>query len=120
MEGVLPKVRCQIIADFNRKNAAERKTFTVRHFKKMEYKKNRHLSCDAIDGYRKVSRADKKPRMLTAVEELLTAVEELKVKSSINNKNSVSIPNLFAFDSSAYLRSLGDSHFLFWAFFALC
>ena len=113
MEGVLPKVRCQIIADFNRKNAAERKTFTVRHFKKMEYKKNRHLSCDAIDGYRKVSHADKKPRMLTAV-------EELKVKSSINNKNSVSIPNLFTFDSSAYLRSLGGSHFLFWAFFALC
>ena len=113
MEGVLPKVRCQIIADFNRKNAAEWKTFTVRHFKKMEYKKNRHLSCDAIDGYRKVSRADKKPRMLTEV-------EELKVKLSINNKNSVSISNLFAFDSSAYLRSLGDSHFLFWAFFALC
>ena len=71
------------------------------------------LTCNAIDGCRKVSHADKKPRMLTAV-------EELKVKSSINNKNSVSIPNLFTFDSSAYLRSLGGSHFLFWAFFALC
>ena len=75
--------------------------------------KNRHLSCNAKDGCRKVSHADKKPRMLTAV-------EELKVKSSINNKNSVSIPNLFAFDSSAHLRSLGDSHFFVWAFFALC
>ena len=39
MEGVLPKVRGQIIADFNGKNAAEWKMFTVRHFKKMEYKK---------------------------------------------------------------------------------
>ena len=35
MEGVLPKVRCQIIADFNGKNAAKWKTFTVHHFKKM-------------------------------------------------------------------------------------
>ena len=111
MEGVLPKVRCQIIADFNGKNAAEWKMFTIHHFKKMEYKKIA-IYC-VIDGYRKVSRADKKPRMLTAV-------EELKEKSSINNKNSVSISNLFAFDSSAYLRSLGGSHFLFWAFFPLC
>ena len=39
MEGVLPKVRCQIIADFNGKNAAKWKMFTVRHFKKMECKK---------------------------------------------------------------------------------
>ena len=39
MEGILPKVRCQIIADFNEKNAAKWKTFTVRHFKKMECKK---------------------------------------------------------------------------------
>ena len=101
MEGVLPKVRCQIIADFNGKNAAKWKTFTVHHFKKMECKKNRHLACNAMDGCRKVSHADKKPCMLTAV-------EELKMKLSINNKNSVSIPNLFAFDSSAYLRSLGD------------
>ena len=53
--------------------------------------KNRHLSCNAIDGCRKVSHADKKPCMLTAV-------EELKVKSSINNKKSVSIQNLLTFN----------------------
>ena len=41
MEGVLPKVRCQIIADFNGKNAAKWKMSTVRHFKKMECKKTR-------------------------------------------------------------------------------
>ena len=68
--------------------------------------KNRHLSYNAIDGCRKVSHADEKPRMLTAV-------EELNVTSSINNEYSVSIPNLFAFDSSAYLRSFGHfSHYV--------
>ena len=40
MEGVLPKVRCQIIADFYGKNVAKWKTFTICHFKKIECKKN--------------------------------------------------------------------------------
>ena len=40
MEGVLPKVKCQIIADFYGKNVPKWKTFTVCHFKKMECKKN--------------------------------------------------------------------------------
>ena len=39
MEGVLPKVRCQIIADFNGKDAAKWKMFTVCHLSKMECKK---------------------------------------------------------------------------------
>ena len=39
MEGVLPKVRCQIIADFYGKNVAKWKTFTIRHYKKIECKK---------------------------------------------------------------------------------
>ena len=39
MEGVLPKVRCQIIADFYGKNVTKSKTFTIGHFKKMECKK---------------------------------------------------------------------------------
>ena len=38
MEGVLPKVRCQIIADFYGKNVAKWKMFTIRHFKKIECK----------------------------------------------------------------------------------
>ena len=40
MKGVLPKVRCQIIADFYRKNVTKLKAFTIGHFKKMECKKN--------------------------------------------------------------------------------
>ena len=40
MKGVLPKVRCQIIADFYGKNVAKWNTFTIGHFKKMECKKN--------------------------------------------------------------------------------
>ena len=39
MEGVLPKVRCQIIADFYGKNVAKWKTFAIRHLKKIECKK---------------------------------------------------------------------------------
>ena len=112
MEGVLPKVRCQIIADFYGKNVAKWKTFTICHFKKIECKKKRHLSCNAVGGCRRVSHAERKPCVLTTV-------EELKVKLSIKNK-SVSIPNLVTFHSSAYLRSLEDSLLLFWAFFALC
>ena len=70
MEGVLPKVRCQIIANFYGKNVAKWKMFTVRHFKKIECKKNRHLSCYAVGGCRRVSHAERKPCMLTTVEEL--------------------------------------------------
>ena len=58
-----------------------------------------------------VSPAEEKPCMKTTV-------EEFKVKSS--KKKSVSIPNLVAFPSLAYLRSIGDRLLLFWAFFALC
>ena len=43
MEGVLLKVRCPIIADFYGKKVAKWKTFSVRHFKKMECKKKRHF-----------------------------------------------------------------------------
>ena len=111
MGGVLPKVRCQIIADFYGKNVSKWKTFTICHFKKIECKKNRHLSCNAVGGCRRVSHAERKPYMLTTV-------EELKVKFSISKKKSVSIPNLVTFHSSAYLRSLGDRLLLFWAFFA--
>ena len=39
MEGVLPKVRRQIIADFYGKNVLKWKTYTVRHFKEMGSKK---------------------------------------------------------------------------------
>ena len=39
MEGVLLKVRFQIIADFNMKNAAKWRTFIIGHFNKMECKK---------------------------------------------------------------------------------
>ena len=39
MESILLKVRCPIIADFYEKKVAEWKTFSVRHFKKMECKK---------------------------------------------------------------------------------
>ena len=39
MEGVLPKVRCQIFCDFYGKNVTKSKTFTIGHFKKMECKK---------------------------------------------------------------------------------
>ena len=39
MEGVTPKVRCQIIADFYGENVTKWKTFTIGHFKKMECKK---------------------------------------------------------------------------------
>ena len=46
MEGVLPKVRCQIIADFYGENVAKWETFSIGHFMKMECKKNRHLSCN--------------------------------------------------------------------------
>ena len=48
MEGVLPEVRCQIIADFYGKNVTKWKTFTIDHFKEMECKKKRHLSCNAV------------------------------------------------------------------------
>ena len=81
--------------------------------KKTKQNKKRHLLCNAVGGCRRVSHAERKPCMLTTV-------EELKVKLSINNKKSVSIPNLVTFHSSAYLRSLGVSLLLFWAFFALC
>ena len=39
MEGVLLKVRHPIIADFYEKKVAKWKTFSVRHFKKIECKK---------------------------------------------------------------------------------
>ena len=39
MEGLLPKVRCQIIADFYRKNLSKGKLYTHKHFSKMGYKK---------------------------------------------------------------------------------
>ena len=39
MEGVLPKVRRQIFADFYGKNVSKWKTYTVRHFKEMGSKK---------------------------------------------------------------------------------
>ena len=111
MEGVLPKVRCQIIADFYGKNVAKWNTFTIGHFKKMECKKKRRFLCNAVGGCRTVSHAERKPPKLTIA-------EELKGKSSINNKKIISILNLVSFHSSAYLRSLGDSRLLFWAFFA--
>ena len=40
IKGVLPKVRCQIIADFYAKNTAKWKMFTIHHFKKIDCKKN--------------------------------------------------------------------------------
>ena len=39
MEGVSPKVRHQIIADFYGENIAKWNTFTIGHFKKIECKK---------------------------------------------------------------------------------
>ena len=39
MKGVKPKVCRLIIADFYRKNLARGKSYTVRHFKRMGYKK---------------------------------------------------------------------------------
>ena len=39
MEGVLPEVRRQIIADFYGKNVSKGKMYTVQHFKKMGCKK---------------------------------------------------------------------------------
>ena len=39
MEGVLLKVKLQIIADFYRKNVSKGKTYAVRHFKKVGWKK---------------------------------------------------------------------------------
>ena len=112
MEGVLPRVRCQIIADFYRKmqQSGRRLPFVIL---RRQNAKKRHLSRNAVGGCRRVSHAERKPCMLTTV-------EELKVKLSINNKKSMLIPNLVTFHSSAYLRSLGDSLLLFWAFFALC
>ena len=38
MEGVLLKARCPIIADFYKKIVAKCETFSIYHFKKMEYK----------------------------------------------------------------------------------
>ena len=38
-EGVLPQVRCRIIADFYGENVVKWKTFTVGHLKKKECKK---------------------------------------------------------------------------------
>ena len=71
MEGVLLKVRCPIIADFYEKKEAEWKTFSVCHFKKIECKKKkRHLSCNTVGGCRRVSHPERKPSMLTTVEEL--------------------------------------------------
>ena len=112
MEGVLSKVRCQIIADFYGKNLAKWKTFTIRHFKNIECKKKCHLSCNAVGGCRRVSHAERKPCRLTTV-------EELKGKLSINNKKRVLIPNLVTFHSSAYLRPLGDSLLLFLGIFRI-
>ena len=65
MEGVIPKVRCLIIADFNGENVTKWKMFTIGHFKKMECKKKRLASCDTVDGCRRVSLADRKPLKLT-------------------------------------------------------
>ena len=62
MEGVLLKVRCPIIADFYEKKVAEWKTFSIRHFKKMECKKNVIFSCNAVVGCSRVSHAERKPR----------------------------------------------------------
>ena len=39
MEGVLPEVRRQIIADFYGKNVSKGKMYTFQHFKKMGCKK---------------------------------------------------------------------------------
>ena len=88
-------MRFQIIADFNMKNATKWKTFFFGHFNKMECKKNRHLSYNTAGGCRRVSHAERKPPKLTIA-------EELKGKLSINNKKSVSIPNLVSFHLSAY------------------
>ena len=72
MEGVLPKVGCQIIADFNGKNAAKWKTFTVRHFKKMECKKSAiYRVMRSVDAEETVAQEEGqgKPHKLTKAQE---------------------------------------------------
>ena len=81
-------------------------------FLENKMQKNRHLWCIAVGWCRTVSHAERKlPK--------LTITEKLKGRSSIINMKIVSIPNLISFHLSAYLRSLGDSRLLFWAFFPL-
>ena len=96
MEGVLPKVRLLLIFTKKMSQSGRRLPFVILGDRMQ--KKTRHFSSNAVGGCRRVSHAERKPCVLTTV-------EELKVKLSKNNKKSVSMPNLVTFHSSAYLRS---------------
>ena len=60
MEGVIPKVRCQIIADFYGENVTKWKMFTIGHFKKMECKKKTafHRVIQLVDAGESVSQTE--------------------------------------------------------------
>ena len=61
MEGVIPKVRCQIIADFYGENVTKWKMFTIGHLKKMECKKKKnalHRVIQLMDAGESVSQTE--------------------------------------------------------------
>ena len=72
MDGLLPEVRRQIIADFYRKNVSKRKMYTFQHFKKMGCKKNAiYRVMRLVDAGESVAQKEGqgRPRKLTKAQE---------------------------------------------------
>ena len=89
MEGVLPEVRRQIIADFFGKNVSKGKMYTFQHFKKMGYNKTAiYRVMKLVDAGESVEQKEGQGRPRK-----LTSAQERKVKLAFNNKkNALMLP----------------------------
>ena len=89
MEGVLPEVRRQIIANFYGKNVSKGKMYTFQHFKKMGCKKTAiYRVMKLVDAGESVEQKEGQGRPRK-----LTSAQERKVKLAFNNKkNALTLP----------------------------
>ena len=90
MEGVLPEVRRQIIADFYVKNVSKGKMYTFPHFKKMGCKKTTiYQVMRWVDAGESVAQKEGQGRP-----RILSTAQERKVKLALNNKKNASITSM--------------------------
>ena len=79
MKGLLPKVRCQIIADFYQKNLSKGKLYTHKHFSKMGCKKpTTYRVMQRVDEEESVTQREGQGRPLK-----LTVTPERNIKKTI-------------------------------------
>ena len=90
MEGVLPEVRRQIIADFYGKNVSKGKMYTFQHFRKMGCKKTIiYRVMRLVDAGESVAQKEGQGRP-----RILSTAQERKVKLALNNKKDASITSM--------------------------